>query len=133
MTTKELEEELVSKLSTVFPDLLVESYPDVIGEDYDLLHEKGAILICWNGVTEIKRDLALQSFSDEFEIAVLSRSRSGPDGVLGIIDNIRKSVNEAHLYGMRLFFVSANRTAYYITQGIWHYTVRVLMPSFEYN
>lgn len=131
MTTKELEDLLVEVLRLRFTDLDVDSYPDVIDENYELMHEKGAILVCWDGINEVSRDISIQGLVDEFEISVLSRSRRAPDGVLDIIEQIREVINSTFLCGLRLFFISANRVAYYYTEGVWHYRVKVIMPSIE--
>lgn len=128
----EIVEDLVQALSNEFTDMLVESFPDQIDENYELLHSNGAILVRWNGQSVSNRDLAMQTLVDNIEIAVLSRTlKDDNTGIYRIFSRLKSVINSIFYCGMKYQFISFDQVGYYIQQHVWHYSGRVMLISFE--
>lgn len=124
MNIREIENSIITKLKTEFPEILVEGFPDKPSE-FILLHPIGALLIHYQG-SNYSTTNALGFISQEnkkgFSITVVTRNLRSNQGAYEYIDKVKEvltgyQINEcSKLMPIRDNFISENG-------GIWQYGI----------
>nr|DAU52940.1 MAG TPA: tail completion protein [Caudoviricetes sp.] len=124
MNIREIENSIITKLKTEFPEILVEGFPDKPSE-FILLHPIGALLIHYQG-SNYSTTNALGFISQEnkkgFSITVVTRNLRSNQGAYEYIDKVKEvltgyQIDEcSKLMPIRDNFISENG-------GIWQYGI----------
>lgn len=124
MNIREIENSIITKLKTEFPEILVEGFPDKPNE-FILLHPIGALLIHYQG-SNYSTTNAIGFISQEnkkgFSITVVTRNLRSNQGAYEYIDKVKEvltgyQVEEcSKLMPLRDNFISENG-------GIWQYGI----------
>lgn len=94
MGIEQIEKAFIAWLNDVIPDLPAESFPDD-PESYDLLHERGVVLVRYNGTTFIEPEtlgLTTQSGETEFVLSVLAFSLTDPNGIYALLTKVLRAI-----------------------------------------
>ncbi len=94
MGIEQIEKAFIAWLNDVIPDLPAESFPDD-PESYDLLHERGVVLVRYNGTTFAEPEtlgLTTQSGETEFVLSVLAFSLTDPNGIYALLTKVLRAV-----------------------------------------
>ena len=94
MGIEQIEKAFIAWLNDVIPDLPAESFPDD-PESYDLLHERGVVLVRYNGTTFTEPEtlgLTTQSGETEFVLSVLAFSLTDPNGIYALLTKVLRAI-----------------------------------------
>lgn len=130
MNTREIENTIIDKLKTDFPEVLVEGFPDKPSE-FILLHSIGALLVHYQGSnysTSESLGYIVQDNKKEFSITIVTRNLRANQGAYEYLDKVK-----AVLTGFRVddctklmptkdFFISENG-------GIWQYGINFTLTT----
>lgn len=124
MNIREIENEIIEKLKSEFPELHIEGFPDK-PEEFILLHPIGTLLVHYQGSnysTSEAFGCITQENKKEFSITVVTRNLRGNNGAYEYIDKVKqiltgfKADECSQLYPIKDNFISENG-------GIWQYAV----------
>lgn len=130
MNIREIENSIIDKLKTEFPELLVEGFPDKPSE-FILLHQIGALLIHYQGSNFSNSDslgYVFQTNKKEFSITLVTRNLHSNNGAYEYLDKVRMVLTGfqpdecSKLMPVKDFFISENK-------GIWQYGINFSLTS----
>lgn len=94
MGIEQIEKAFIAWLNDAIPDLPAESFPDE-PERYDLLHERGVVLVRYNGTTFAEPEtlgLTMQSGETEFVLSVLAFSLTDSNGIYALLTKVLRAI-----------------------------------------
>lgn len=124
MNIRDIENSIIEKLKTAFPEVLVQGFPDKPSE-FILLHSIGALLVHYQGSNYTNSDaLAFisQENKKEFSITVVTRDLRSNNGSYEYLDKVKETLTGFQIDGCtqlmptKDFFISENG-------GIWQYGI----------
>ncbi len=130
MNIRAIENSIIDKLKTHFPEVLVEGFPDKPSE-FILLHPIGALLVHYQG-SNYSNSAALgyivQDNKKEFSITIVTRNLRANQGAYEYLDKVKSiltgfQVDECtKLMPTKDFFISENG-------GIWQYGINFTLNT----
>lgn len=130
MNIRQIENSIIDKLKTEFPEVLVEGFPDKPSE-FILLHSIGALLVHYQG-SNYSNSAALgyivQDNKKEFSITIVTRNLRANQGAYEYLDKVKSiltgfQVDECtKLMPTKDFFISENG-------GIWQYGINFTLTT----
>lgn len=130
MNIREIENSIIEKLKTSFPEVLVQGFPDKPSE-FILLHPIGALLIHYQGSNYTSTNalgFVSQDNKKEFSITVVTRNLRSNKGAYEFIDGIKSVLTGfspdgcSKLSPSKDFFISEKA-------GIWQYGVNFTLTT----
>ena len=130
MNIRDIENAIIEKLKTVFPEVLVQGFPDKPAE-FILLHPVGALLVHYQGSNYTSTDalgFISQENKKEFSITVVTRNLRKNEGAYEYIDKIKAVLTGfaadgcSKLSPSKDFFISEKA-------GIWQYGVNFTLTT----
>lgn len=130
MNIREIENALIEKLKSSFPEVLVQGFPDKPAE-FILLHPIGALLIHYQGSNYTSTNalgFISQENKKEFSVTVVTRNLRFNEGAYEFIDRIKAVLTGfepdscSKLIPTKDFFISENK-------GIWQYGVNFTLTT----
>lgn len=130
MNIREIENSIIERLKTVFPEVLVEGFPDKPSE-FILLHPIGALLVHYQGSNYTNSEALgciVQDNKKEFAITVVTRNLRFNQGAYEYIDNVKSALTGfqpdecSKLIPTKDYFISEN-------SGIWQYGVNFSLTT----
>lgn len=124
MNIRAIENSIIMKLKTSFPEVLVQGFPDKPSE-FILLHPVGALLVHYQGGNYTNSNalsFVSQSNKKEFSITVVTRNLRENEGAYEYIDKVKETLTGfkpyecSELIPTKDFFISEN-------SGIWQYGI----------
>lgn len=124
MNIRAIENSIIMKLKTSFPEVLVQGFPDKPSE-FILLHPVGALLVHYQGGNYTNSNalsFVSQSNKKEFSITVVTRNLRENEGAYEYIDKVKETLTGfkpyecSELIPTKDFFISENG-------GIWQYGI----------
>lgn len=124
MNIRAIENSIIMKLKTSFPEVLVQGFPDKPSE-FILLHPVGALLVHYQGGNYTNSNalsFVSQSNKKEFSITVVTRNLRENEGAYEYIDKVKETLTGfkpyecSELMPTKDFFISENG-------GIWQYGI----------
>lgn len=130
MKIRETENEIISKLKTEFPNLLVQGFPEKPSE-FILLHPIGALLVHYQG-SKYSNSNAINFISQnnqkEFSVTVVTRNLRSNEGAYEIIDKVKEVLTGyiilecSALMPIKDYFISEQT-------GIWQYGINFTLTT----
>lgn len=130
MNIRQIENSIIDKLKTDFPEVLVEGFPDKPSE-FTLLHPIGALLVHYQGsIYSNSQALGFitQENKKEFSITIVTRNLRANQGAYEYLDKVKATltgfqVDECtKLMPTKDFFISENC-------GIWQYGINFTLTT----
>ncbi len=130
MNIREIENSIIERLKTIFPEVLVQGFPDKPSE-FILLHPIGALLVHYQGSNYTNSEslgCIVQDNKKEFSITVVTRNLRFNQGAYEYIDNVKSVLTGfqpdecSKLMPTKDFFISEN-------SGIWQYGVNFTLTT----
>lgn len=130
MNIREIENSIIEKLKSSFPELLVQGFPDKPAE-FILIHPVGALLVHYQGSNYTSTNALgyiSQENKKEFSITVVTRNLRFNEGAYEFIDRIKSVLTGFEpdgclkLMPSKDFFISENK-------GIWQYGVNFTLTT----
>ncbi len=124
MSIRAIENSIVMRLKTVFPEVLVQGFPDKPSE-FILLHPVGALLVHYQGSNYTNSNSfssIIQDNKKEFSITIVTRNLRDNEGAYEYIDKVKETLTGfkpyecSELMPTKDFFISEN-------SGIWQYGI----------
>ncbi len=124
MNIRAIENSIITKLKTSFPEVLVQGFPDKPSE-FILLHPVGALLVHYQGGNYTNSNalsFVSQSNKKEFSITIVTRNLRENEGAYEYIDKVKEALTGfkpyecSELMLTKDFFISEN-------SGIWQYGI----------
>ncbi len=124
MNIRAIENSIITKLKTSFPEVLVQGFPDKPSE-FILLHPVGALLVHYQGGNYTNSNalsFVSQSNKKEFSITIVTRNLRENEGAYEYIDKVKEALTGfkpyecSELMPTKDFFISENG-------GIWQYGI----------
>lgn len=130
MNIRNVENAIIERLQTSFPEILVDGFPDKPSE-FILLHPIGALLVHYQGsnyTTTQALGFVTQVNQKEFSITIVTRNLRNNNGAYEYLDKVK-----AELSGFQIdectsiiptkdFFISENK-------GIWQYGINFTLKT----
>ena len=130
MNIREIENCIIARLKNVFPEVLVEGFPDKPSE-FILLHPIGALLIHYQGSNYSNTEslsFVTQENKKEFSITIVTRNLRSNNGAYEYLDKVKAalsgfSIDECtSLLPTKDYFISENT-------GIWQYGINFTLKT----
>jgi len=130
MTIRNIENQIIEKLKTSFPEVLVQGFPDKPSE-FILLHSIGALLVHYQGSNYTNSQslgYITQENKKEFAITVVTRNLRFNDGAYEYIDKVKAVLTGfepdecSKLIPVKDYFISENK-------GIWQYGINFSLTT----
>lgn len=130
MNIRAIENSIITKLKTDFPEVLVEGFPDKPSE-FILLHSIGALLVHYQGSNYTNSEslgYIVQDNKKEFSITIVTRNLRANQGAYEYLDKVKAAltgfqVDECtKLMPTKDFFISENG-------GIWQYGINFTLTT----
>lgn len=130
MNIREIENSIIEKLKSSFPEVLVQGFPDKPAE-FILIHPVGALLVHYQGSNYTSTNALgyiSQENKKEFSITVVTRNLRFNEGAYEFIDRIKSVLTGfepdgcSKLMPSKDFFISENK-------GIWQYGVNFTLTT----
>ncbi len=130
MNIRQIENSIIEKLKTDFPEVLVEGFPDKPSE-FTLLHAVGALLVHYQGSIYSNTQalgFITQENKKEFSITIVTRNLRANQGAYEYLDKVKSAltgfqVDEcSKLMPTKDFFISENG-------GIWQYGINFTLTT----
>lgn len=130
MNIREIENSIIEKLKTSFPEVLVQGFPEKPSE-FILLHPIGALLVHYQGSNYTNSEslgCIVQNNKKEFAITVVTRNLRNNQGAYEFIDNVKSVLSGfqpdecSQLMPTKDYFISENG-------GIWQYGVNFTLTT----
>lgn len=130
MNIREIENSIIEKLKTSFPEVLVQGFPEKPSE-FILLHPIGALLVHYQGSNYTNSEslgYIVQNNKKEFAITVVTRNLRNNQGAYEFIDNVKAVLSGfqpdecSQLMPTKDYFISENG-------GIWQYGVNFTLTT----
>ncbi len=124
MNIREIEDSIITKLKTDFPEVLVQGFPDKPSE-FILLHSIGALLVHYQGSNYPNSEsigCIVQDNKKEFSITIVTRNLRANKGAYEYLDKVKVALTGfqpdgcSKLMPTKDFFISENG-------GIWQYGI----------
>lgn len=130
MNIREIENSIIERLKTEFPEVLVQGFPDKPSE-FILLHSIGALLVHYQGSNYTNSEslgCIVQDNKKEFSITIVTRNLRANQGAYEYLDKVKVvltgfQIDEcSKLMPTKDFFISEN-------SGIWQYGVNFTLTT----
>ena len=130
MNIREIENSIIDKLKSTFPEVLVLGFPDKPSE-FVLIHPVGALLVHYQGSNYTNTQalsFVTQENTKEFSITVITRNLRNNNGAYEYIDKVKATlsgfaINECtSLLPTKDYFISENA-------GIWQYGINFTLKT----
>ena len=130
MNIRNVENAIIERLQTSFPEILVDGFPDKPSE-FILLHPVGALLVHYQGsnyTTTQALGFVTQVKKKEFSITIVTRNLRNNNGAYEYLDKVKAElsgfqINECtSLIPTKDFFISENK-------GIWQYGINFTLKT----
>lgn len=132
MNIREIENSIIERLKSEFPEVLVQGFPDKPSE-FNFLHPVGALLVHYQG-SNYTNSTALgyisQDNKKEFSITIVTRNLRENQGCYEYLDKIKATLTGfqpdecSKLMPTKDFFISENR-------GIWQYGINFTLTTYN--
>ena len=126
MNIRNVENAIIERLQTSFPEILVDGFPDKPSE-FILLHPIGALLVHYQGsnyTTTQALGFVTQVNQKEFSITIVTRNLRNNNGAYEYLDKVKAELSGfqidecTSLIPTKDFFISENK-------GIWQYGLKI--------
>lgn len=130
MNIRTIENAIIEKLKTSFPEVLVQGFPDKPSE-FILLHPTGALLVHYQGSNYTNSNalgFITQENKKEFSITIVTRNLRGNNGAYEYLDSVKSILTGfspdgcSKLMPTKDFFISENA-------GIWQYGINFTLTT----
>lgn len=130
MNTREIENSIIDKLKSDFPEVLVEGFPDKPSE-FILLHPVGALLVHYQGSGYTNSNaisFISQNNKKEFSVTIVTRNLRKNEGAYEYLDKVKAALTGfkpdecSSLMPTKDFFISEN-------SGIWQYGINFSLAT----
>lgn len=130
MNIRTIENSIIEKLKTSFPEILVAGFPDKPSE-FVLLHPVGALLVHYQGsnyTTTQALGFITQENKKEFSVTVVTRNLRNNNGAYEYLDKVKEVLSGfktdecTSLIPTKDFFISENK-------GIWQYGINFTLKT----
>ena len=127
---RNIENEIIERLQTSFPEILVDGFPDKPSE-FILLHPVGALLVHYQGsnyTTTQALGFVTQVNQKEFSITIVTRNLRNNNGAYEYLDKVKAELSGfqidecTSLIPIKDFFISENK-------GIWQYGINFTLKT----
>jgi len=125
-----VENAIIERLQTSFPEILVDGFPDKPSE-FILLHPVGALLVHYQGsnyTTTQALGFVTQVNQKEFSITIVTRNLRNNNGAYEYLDKVKAELSGfqidecTSLMPTKDFFISENK-------GIWQYGINFTLKT----
>ena len=130
MNIRNVENAIIERLQTSFPEILVDGFPDKPSE-FILLHPIGALLVHYQGsnyTTTQALGFVTQVNQKEFSITIVTRNLRNNNGAYEYLDKVKAELSGfqidecTSLIPIKDFFISENK-------GIWQYGINFTLKT----
>ena len=130
MNIRNIENAIIERLQTSFPEILVDGFPDKPSE-FILLHPVGALLVHYQGsnyTTTQALGFVTQVNQKEFSITIVTRNLRNNNGAYEYLDKVKAELSGfqidecTSLIPTKDFFISENK-------GIWQYGINFTLKT----
>ena len=130
MNIRNVENAIIERLKTSFPEILVEGFPDKPSE-FILLHQIGALLVHYQGSNYTSTQalgFVTQVNQKEFSVTIVTRNLRNNNGAYEYLDNVKAvlsgfQIDECtSLIPTKDYFISENK-------GIWQYGINFILKT----
>lgn len=130
MNIRNVENAIIERLQTSFPEILVDGFPDKPSE-FILLHPIGALLVHYQGsnyTTTQALGFITQVNQKEFSITIVTRNLRNNNGAYEYLDKVKAELSGfqidecTSLIPTKDFFISENK-------GIWQYGINFTLKT----
>lgn len=130
MNIRTVENAIIERLQTSFPEILVDGFPDKPSE-FILLHPVGALLVHYQGsnyTTTQALGFVTQVNQKEFSITIVTRNLRNNNGAYEYLDKVKAELSGfqidecTSLIPTKDFFISENK-------GIWQYGINFTLKT----
>ncbi|MBO6273499.1 hypothetical protein J6O48_12075 [bacterium] len=130
MNIRNVENAIIERLQTSFPEILVDGFPDKPSE-FILLHPVGALLVHYQGsnyTTTQALGFVTQVNQKEFSITIVTRNLRNNNGAYEYLDKVKSELSGfqidecTSLIPTKDFFISENK-------GIWQYGINFTLKT----
>ena len=130
MNIRNVENAIIERLQTSFPEILVDGFPDKLSE-FILLHPIGALLVHYQGsnyTTTQALGFVTQVNQKEFSITIVTRNLRNNNGAYEYLDKVKAELSGfqidecTSLIPIKDFFISENK-------GIWQYGINFTLKT----
>ena len=130
MNIRNIENAIIERLQTSFPEILVDGFPDKPSE-FILLHPIGALLVHYQGsnyTTTQALGFVTQVNQKEFSITIVTRNLRNNNGAYEYLDKVKAELSGfqidecTSLIPTKDFFISENK-------GIWQYGINFTLKT----
>ncbi len=130
MNIRNVENAIIERLQTSFPEILVDGFPDKPSE-FILLHPIGALLVHYQGsnyTTTQALGFVTQVNQKEFSITIVTRNLRNNNGAYEYLDKVKAELSGfqidecTSLIPTKDFFISENK-------GIWQYGINFTLKN----
>ena len=130
MNIRNVENAIIERLQTSFPEILVDGFPDKPSE-FILLHPVGALLVHYQGsiyTTTQALGFVTQVNQKEFSITIVTRNLRNNNGAYEYLDKVKAELSGfqidecTSLIPTKDFFISENK-------GIWQYGINFTLKT----
>jgi hypothetical protein len=127
---RNVENAIIERLQTSFPEILVDGFPDKPSE-FILLHPVGALLVHYQGsnyTTTQALGFVTQVNQKEFSITIVTRNLRNNNGAYEYLDKVKAELSGfqidecTSLIPTKDFFISENK-------GIWQYGINFTLKT----
>ena len=130
MNIRNVENAIIERLQTSFPEIFVDGFPDKPSE-FILLHPIGALLVHYQGsnyTTTQALGFVTQVNQKEFSITIVTRNLRNNNGAYEYLDKVKAKLSGfqidecTSLIPTKDFFISENK-------GIWQYGINFTLKT----
>lgn len=130
MNIRNVENVIIERLQTSFPEILVDGFPDKPSE-FILLHPVGALLVHYQGSNYTSTQalgFVTQVNQKEFSITIVTRNLRNNNGAYEYLDKVKAELSGfqidecTSLIPTKDFFISENK-------GIWQYGINFTLKT----
>ena len=130
MNIRNVENAIIERLQTSFPEILVDGFPDKPSE-FILLHPVGALLVHYQGsnyTTTQALGFVTQVNQKEFSITIVTRNLRNNNGAYEYLDKVKAELSGfqidecTSLIPTKDYFISENK-------GIWQYGINFTLKT----
>ena len=130
MNIRNIENAIIERLQTSFPEILVDGFPDKPSE-FILLHPVGALLVHYQGSNYTSTQalgFVTQVNQKEFSITIVTRNLRNNNGAYEYLDKVKAELSGfqidecTSLIPIKDFFISENK-------GIWQYGINFTLKT----
>lgn len=130
MNIRTIENAIISKLKTSFPEVNVEGFPDKPSE-FILLHPTGALLVHYQGSNYSNSEAfgsITQENKKEFSITIVTRNLRSNNGAYEYIDKVKAVLSGYKIDGCSQLMPSKDN---FISEnsGIWQYAINFTLTT----